>query len=183
MTPLSPENEVPEKPRKRNVALGVVLGCLGCLALVATLLAVVLVPQVRQARASMMGRTCMANVKSLSLAGMMYADANDDRLPPAGLWMDATLQYAHARSVFRCPSRPDPRRRTFGYAMVDSLSFRQKAGIEALDRAALIFDSTWAVWNAHGGLDLLPNSARHPRGNSVGYLDGHVRQVPAKGTP
>jgi prepilin-type processing-associated H-X9-DG protein len=179
LSPLSPEPDVPRAPRPKNFGLWILGIVVGSLVIAVVALIVTVVPGYGHARAAARGRACLANVKSISLAMTMYAAANDDTLPPASDWMDTTMPFAHNRRAYRCPGAPGPRRSVRGYAMNKALSSKELASIKDLAGTPVVFDSTATGPNAAGGLDLLPDPARHPKGNSVGYLDGHAEQVRA----
>ena len=84
------------------------------------ILAAMLLPALSSARAAAKSAACMANLKQINIAINMYADENDDYLPPSSMdggdsWMryiasaqDSNgLVFAHSsdvRSSFHCPA-------------------------------------------------------------------------------
>jgi prepilin-type processing-associated H-X9-DG protein len=83
-------------------------------------------------------------------------------------------------SLFQCVGIFPKHRRVdnFGYAFCDTLKGSRNS-LGDLANQPEIFDSSRLEWNAHGGLELLPELSRH-MGNNIVFADGHLKVVPAK---
>ncbi|MDH7601641.1 MAG: type II secretion system protein [Armatimonadota bacterium] len=82
---------------------------------VIAVLAAVLFPVLLSARESAKQASCAANMAELAKAALMYADANNGRLPPYDynpgttqltrvMWYDCLFPYVKTKSILRCPS-------------------------------------------------------------------------------
>jgi prepilin-type processing-associated H-X9-DG protein len=131
--------------------------------------------------------SCMANLRVMSSAMLVYSEDNDGRLPPAATWCDILPDNREYNPT--CPKALDHR---FGYAVSKALSGTQVKAIPTPGAAPLIFDSRIKGPNAAGDLSSLPDPPRHgftsffakftPR-NNVAYVDGHVRGVRNRSKP
>lgn len=113
--------------------------------------------------------TCLSNVKEICLGIHMYAQDNDERLPLAANWCDATYKYVKNRNVYPCPLLRGER---CGYAYnvrVQGLALRQVAHPAS---TVLCFDATGG-WNLAGGAELV--APRHNWGANFGLADGHAK--------
>src|SRR5438552_3755414 len=86
------------------------------------ILGAILFPVFQQAREKARAASCLANVKQMGTAMMMYEQDYDGQLPPSSRWMDVTTPYTKNTSVYRCPSIPPSSSATFGYAFNRNLS-------------------------------------------------------------
>ncbi len=117
-------------------------------------------------------QTCLANLKSISLGAMQYAQDYDGKFPPTADWNAVLLPYYRSSQVLRCPSagwRSAP-----GYAMNKSLGSVSLKTVAAPAETAGIYESIPGKDQA-GGIELLPVPGRHIGGNNVGFADGHVK--------
>ncbi len=117
------------------------------------------------------GRTeCLANVKNLNLALLIYAAEHDQHLPPADRWMDELARYTVDREMLRCPHAPELE---YGYAFNAHLSGVNLDDIDNPAEIVLIFDSNLGTRNAAGGPEAVADPPRHNHGNNYGFADGH----------
>jgi prepilin-type processing-associated H-X9-DG protein len=91
------------------------------IAIMAILMAILL-PVLAAAREHGRQTVCLSNTRQLALAVIMYADDNDDTLPPQqvarpaqAFWYDLVLPYVKNRGVFLCPDDPDRDKRGTSY--------------------------------------------------------------------
>jgi prepilin-type N-terminal cleavage/methylation domain-containing protein/prepilin-type processing-associated H-X9-DG protein len=76
------------------------------------ILAAILFPVFAKAREKARQTSCLANLKQIGLANLMYAQDYDERLaiswgggpPVGGVWMDILLPYIKNVQIFTCPS-------------------------------------------------------------------------------
>jgi prepilin-type processing-associated H-X9-DG protein len=133
------------------------------------------------------GPNCLANLKQLGVANLMYAQDNDDTFPPAERWMDKTkVQFSQRQdNLFRCAQ--DRRAMTKGYGYARNSAVTKSA--EAASTTPLLYDSENIAWNAYDKTPLASLSGRHGhstgmlfwqtsyyRGNIV-FADGHAQQL------
>lgn len=115
------------------------------------------------------GVKCQRRVRQLAQALAMYADTNNDRLPPGNVWVDATWKLAGKKdprdemeSIYRCPSISKLRRVSeHGYALNRELAGEPRSVIADPERTPVVFDSDNLIRNALAGLDGLPKPPRH----------------------
>ncbi len=128
--------------------------------------------------------TCITNVKEVCLAAAMYAEDYDARLPNATRWIDLTLPYLKDEAAYRCPEVKRHPTDDYGYAFNWSLSLKPLQSLKAPGRTPLIYDTDLLYRNACApGLIGLSRPPRHPNGNTIGFLDGHVRSMPLDRSP
>jgi len=125
--------------------------------------------------------TCQSQLRLMSNASLMYAQDNDNKLPPSSQWMDRLERYTgHFEGLYDCPivapggDQSDPSR-SYGYAMDSRLSGKSVKTIKTPQYVILLYDSTNTTRNAtDAGTS---RAARHVNGANVGYADGHVKHV------
>ena len=159
-----------ERARKKwLLSLGCLAGCMSCCCMVAW-------PIWPSAHSYAKKTAALNDVKELALSALMYANAFDDHLPHAAVWMDETLPYVangmHPE-IFRSPALSGANE--FGFAFRRTLSAKQTPDIDEPEATAMIFDSIDTRWNANGGLDLLPRPGRYESSNVAAFVDGHVK--------
>lgn len=115
---------------------------------------------------------CMANLKQVTLALLMYAQDWKETLPPAETWVQALTPYLRNQAIFRCPADPD---RPIGYGFRSALSKVKLANVADLGQTPVFFESTAGGVNPHDEGQSLPPEGRHMGGVVVAYLDGHVK--------
>ncbi|HRK20700.1 MAG TPA: hypothetical protein PLX06_02770 [Fimbriimonadaceae bacterium] len=128
---------------------------------------------------------CADRLAKVAKAQFLYAAENDDRLPPAEHWIDATWKFGSAKdpkevveSIFRCPTISMRREDGFGYAF--NLDLDVKPLSEIVDRPGtpLVFDSKALFANAAGPpVAAYPApEGRHNGGTrtNIAYADGRV---------
>lgn len=130
----------------------------------ALLAAAVLFPVLAKPRPQLTVR-CIANLKQIVLAALMYAEDNDGRLPDAARWPRQLLPYVHHRELYRCEK--DHSGAAVSYAMDSAYSGRRTDEYTRAAERVLFVDADAA------GRPV----ARHNGGCYCAYLDGHVKWV------
>lgn len=154
----------------------VAVGCLGMLVLVGAVMAAITFPVFFRAREKATQSSCLANIKQMSLAHLMYAQDYGETFTPASGWPDRTFPYIKNSGVFLCPQDERTNPPTFGggpvsYTMnsaVDGMALKQ-IGLPA--NVPLIYDGNVLV----GGVGDV--AFRHNNGANCGYVDGHAKWV------
>jgi hypothetical protein len=123
-----------------------------------------------KAQASM---TCLSNTKQITLAILMYTDDNDERLPLANSWVDATTSYTKNGRIYQCPADFSEARSS--YAFNANLSGKKLGDIKDPDKVVLIFETDNPGPNPSGGKADFPAQGRHPYSVPVGFVDGHAK--------
>jgi hypothetical protein len=118
---------------------------------------------------------CRSNVKQLTLGMTLYSGDWDDRLPDVSSWMDKLAPYTHHPEFYHCPKVAGG---AYGYGFSAKLAGADLGKIKDLETAPLLFDSDLLQRNAMGGLETLPNPARHRGQNFIAYADGSCRAYP-----
>jgi prepilin-type processing-associated H-X9-DG protein len=114
---------------------------------------------------------CETNLKSLSIAMMVYANDYDDKVATADEWCDLLVQEADvAAKSFRCPAAPEGE---CNYAL--NKNFR-KMNIPEPARTVAIFESR-PGWNQAGGPELLTTEYHNGEGCNVAFGDGRVEFI------
>ncbi len=113
-------------------------------------------------------------LRQLNLSLLNYASDNDDRLPLANQWMDATYPYNHDSTLYRSPLVERRNPTNFGYAFNIELVGIDLSTILDPSATPTLFDSTVLARNATALPSTMPAPARYNGKNTVGYSDGHV---------
>ncbi len=148
---------------------GIIVGMLGFAA------SIEIFPQlIHQSPYDNFGRSvsCVSNLKELSLGALMYAEDYDGFAPPLQSWNVAILEYTKNTEIYHCPTefnQTDP-----SYALENRLHGIVLKELENPDRTVMLFESRSGK-NLFGGHGLLPDPPRHLLGNSIGFVDGHVK--------
>lgn len=116
----------------------------------------------------------------------MYTQDYDDKYPPASKWADVTIHYTKGPEIYICPS---VRTNQQTYAVNIKMNIINRKEIKSPMDTVCIYDSI-PGFNQTGGPELVPypgrhsaylghelfsNSERCPKGNNIGFADGHVR--------
>ena len=150
-------------------------GCLALLAMGVVIFGAAMFPVFSKARRSARQASCMSNVKQQSLGLIMYVQDYDQRYPPASEWVDLSMPYIKNESVFKCPEVSQPQSDSYGYAFNTALSKLELKKLATPATVSMNYDSTNLSRNASDALSSMPQPPRHPRGNVVGYADGHAK--------
>jgi prepilin-type processing-associated H-X9-DG protein len=133
-----------------------------------------LLPALAKAKAKAQGINCMNNVRQITLAVVLHAQANTNACPPAATWCEAIQTTIGSDKVLQCPAGDKNHRCHYAFnAKLDGLSLDQ---IKNPAQTVLVFE-TDGGWNLNGGSELLPRKSHHGRGVVVGFADGHVEMV------
>lgn len=172
-----------EGPSKNvRIAIFVGLGC-GLPLLIAGPLMTMTIKASNNTMDSRFDSICMSRLNKIGKAMSMYEAANDQTLPNADRWIDATWSYIMPRdpadtteNFYQCPTIARQRTGEFGYSMNDLYSGKKdvKEGAEPL-----IFDSDEVGRNAHatiGSLCLPPRHNNHKQNNGL-FPDLTVRRA------
>jgi hypothetical protein len=122
---------------------------------------------------------CLLNIWYTDVALQMYADDNDDRLPPAHGWLDRLDEYVKSSDVFECP---EAKGLDCAFAYNAALGGASLSAVADPEHTIVVFESD-VGWNAHGGPELLPDEPRHLGGDSYGFADLSVQWLPRKQNP
>jgi prepilin-type processing-associated H-X9-DG protein len=114
---------------------------------------------------------CVVNVKEIAMGLTMYSQDYDE-MWPASSWQESITPYVKNPSVMSCPTVVK-NGGTGGYAFNPSLWRAQVSSVTAAN-TPMIYESTAPGADASADFYTVPNPPRHPKGNTVGYADGHV---------
>jgi prepilin-type processing-associated H-X9-DG protein len=107
---------------------------------------------------------CLSNVKQLALGNIIYANDYDDKMPPSDHWKADIMPYVKKVEIFHCPE--DKRAGAISYRMSDLLSRVSSTAIAEPAGTIMIYEGESGEFNP-----------RHAGRGSVGYADGHAKQV------
>ncbi len=141
---------------------------------VIAIMAAIAFPVFAKSREAARTTECMSNMKQLCMGMMMYANDNNDTLPPSDKWVDSISPYIKYKELFNCPSVGGD---YICYAMNRNLSKTVNTKIYKPFNSVMIYESIRETGNPAGGVDLLPAPGRHSGANSIGFADGHVKMV------
>ena len=120
--------------------------------------------------------SCLSNVKQLGRGMLMYAEDNDQRLPPADGWNTATG--SPIQGELHCFAATSP----WSYAMNSEASgSRVEAddpddpGLRGPSDLVLVFEADARLPNASGGPEWLV--LRHEGRTNICFADGHARSL------
>jgi prepilin-type processing-associated H-X9-DG protein len=115
---------------------------------------------------------CQANLGQLGLAVMMWAQDHDEVLPPAANWTQELMPYLKSDRVFRCPGAPELE---CGYAYNLAVAGTKLAQMPNPAETVLFYETTLGMPNPADLGESQPKPGRHNAGNSMAYVDGHVK--------
>jgi len=145
----------------------------GCLLGVLFVCGAIMWPVFLAARTASGTAACLSNIKQLAIGELLYANDNDDRLPPTAAWMDCITKYVKYPEAFHCPSVKGES--SYGYAMNLDCGNKKDYDDPTPAEKVLLFESILLERNATSGVYDLPDPPRHNGRNCVAYLDGHVK--------
>jgi len=119
--------------------------------------------------------SCLANVKQLDLAALMYCQDYNATWVMSHNWCDAIYPYIKNQSVYVCPTVPQM---PCGYACNAHLNGVLLKKLTRPSETVAFYDALGG-WNLSGDLSLV--DPRHNGGANVGYVDGHAKWVTATG--
>ena len=142
--------------------------------LIGPILLAILMPAMSRAKMQAHRVVCMANMKGLSTAMIVYMNEYDDEYPTQGQWCDLLIEKAGVSpKSFRCPLDPEG---TFSYAINENL-YELEPGQGGAQTVA-IFEANLGR-NGVGGIDDI--AFRHDQhgqsGCNITFADGHVEFV------
>jgi prepilin-type processing-associated H-X9-DG protein len=128
--------------------------------------------------ASLVGKShrCLTNLKTLASGALMYAQDNDEHLPPAERWEKATAPYIPLSTMdpgndpFRCPSSQSPS----SYGMNEALDHSSLSDIDAPADTVFLFDAEAPFPSFAGSAEDVVVS-RHGHAPNLAFADGHVK--------
>ncbi len=181
-----PEREEGRPPRAPGGGCGagvvfwivLALGCLGMIVVAVLVVMGITVPVFVRAREKAGTTSCMANLKQLTTAQLMYASDWDQVLPDASTWTDAQMPYLKNESIYLCPEDPSPFMPgtwPVSYGMNVALSGQDLRKLPNPALSPSLYDAT-----APSG-DHTIGAFRHNDGVNVGFVDGHVKWVGRSG--
>jgi len=118
---------------------------------------------------------CLANVRSMVLACELYSGDYDGITTDASKWMDSIYPYTKNETITH--DVEGIRKGEYGYAYANKASHIHEGSVENPASFPLVYDSTHIKRNAVGDLSTLPSPGRHKGQNTIGFLDGHAKQV------
>ena len=146
---------------------GLMLGVIGLLG-AGWLMNRILLPRKQQ-------RQCEINLKQIGLAMMQYSRDYDEKLPPRSKWQTVFIPYHSGHQdppqpPLECPSG-------WYYAMNGHLAGKSLGVINSPQSLAFAWDAQTTQRNTMDNGRLWPVPLRHPDGNNVLFMDGHVAAV------
>lgn len=166
------------KERRGQQSIGMILGLF-----ISFFVIVIMLPG---GNGSTKARTCILNIKQLTLANLMYAADNNDTLPLADKWRDASAQYIQPemdvlqqkpfKRELKCPIATSP----WHYAMNDKAAGFQLEGKqdEIFDDRVMLFEADAQLPNASGGIEWFVFRHADDKRGMIGFMDGHARSIP-----
>jgi len=126
------------------------------------ILAAILFPVFARAREKAKQASCLANVKQITLAMLMYAEDYDGTTPPCpGDWYNLVVPYVNNKQLFTCPS--------FSASVVTGQRFSQPVNYVYSCRV-----SSWKL----DGFSYPANTGFITEGTGVGWGDASTIQIP-----
>jgi prepilin-type processing-associated H-X9-DG protein len=129
-------------------------------------------PALAEAREQAMQTACVANLKQMGLAALMFAQDHDETLP-GETWVKDLWDYAKNPDIFRCPKRPDAGQE--GYVLNKAAAGHKLGDFGEPAETVLMFEGTPLAGKPLGGADRLPPEGVHNGGINACFVDGHVK--------
>jgi prepilin-type processing-associated H-X9-DG protein len=144
----------------------------------------ILFPIFGKAREKARQTNCKSTLKRISAAMLMYAQDNDDTLPPANNWIDTLAPYdtpsgksEKPEDRYHCVSASGKEMEVYGYTYNSNAASQNLTKIKEREAKMLVYDSTTLTRNAFDTGTSLPKEGRHTNGNNIAFVDGHVRWI------
>ena len=134
------------------------------------LLLAILMPALNRTQKIAQRVVCQGNLKGLSVAMIVYANENDDKVATADEWCELLMRYDVSPKSFNCPSAAEGE---CNYAL--NKNIREMGGPESA-RTVAIFESR-PGWNQVGGPELLTTEYHDGEGCNVAFGDGHTEFI------
>lgn len=115
---------------------------------------------------------CMAHLKVLALAALMYAQDYQERLPVPTRWAPALRPYVRNSDDFRCPTAPSL---PVGYAYDRRLLAKPLDDIAYPQQVMMLGDSAVGGANPYCELTAGTLAPRHRNAGNAAFTDGHVK--------
>ncbi|GEM_PF-766893 len=178
---VSPEDRT-ERPPIRTSGPGssawvvVMIGCLAIGLVLIMIFAAIMVPVFVRAREKARQAACLANLKQIGLAQLMYSADYPDRLPDAAVWPEKLDPYTHNAQIYKCPSdeRTSPplwQGNPVSYTMSAACSGVDLKTVTSPDAVPLTYDGAMVAGGV-GDADF-----RHNEGANSVYADGHAKWI------
>ena len=136
-----------------------------------SLLMAILMPALARTRHVARRTVCGANMRSLTLAMLIYANDKDDKFPSPSNWCDLLVEHANVdKKTFRCPGATEG---PCNYAINKNVV---ELGTSAQPDMVLLFE-THPGWNQSGGPEILNTENHNGEGCNVAFVDGYVEFV------
>lgn len=129
----------------------------------------VLLASYQHAREIKRGTSCQSNLKLIGLAMAQYTRDYDEVFPIVDRWSESLFPYCKTDAIFHCPALVN-----FGYSMNTFLDCRNLDQMEEPAKTPLAFDSSIVKRFQHDDGASWLAEERHPQGNAVVFVDGHV---------
>ncbi len=132
----------------------------------------ILMPALARTRQIAYRMVCGTNLRSLSMAMLLYTSEYDGKYPTAEKWCDLLIEQdaALASKSFRCKGASEG---PCNYAMNKNV---ENLGRNAPADMVLLFEAT-PGWNQVGGPEILTTNNHQDDGCNVAFVDGHVEFV------
>jgi prepilin-type processing-associated H-X9-DG protein len=127
--------------------------------------AALLFPALAARREALLAQSCQGNLQQIGTAMAVYAEDNDDRLPPAGAWTAVATAYSRASNLLRCPRDGSPPFRP-SYEFAEPLAGLSLSMLRSRPLTPLVYE---------GGPGFF--ARRHDQRGNAWFPDGHVRLV------
>ncbi len=114
----------------------------------------------------------VTRLKALNTGLILYIGDYDDAIPVSGTRVDALGPYVKDPTNFHSPAVTLP---GYGYAMNADIAGHDLPFFPDLSTTISLFDSTDLARNATDATSTMPSPARYGGHNTIGYLDGHVK--------
>lgn len=178
----------PYLPPRKSLCqqIAAVLACFVALAF----LGAMLYPVFAQARGGSSRNTCQSHLRYSMLGLLQYAQDYDGYMPRGNTWMTTTYPYTKNEDVYCCPTAVKEDKGAYGFAFHSILSGRcidvaedkesKTLKVEIVDPETLpiLFDSHLLYKNASAPLLVgISIPGRHKGGNTIGYVDGHLKRI------
>ena len=127
------------------------------------------------ARATSHRAACFRNIHAINMGVLQYAADWDETCPPAHRWAALSEKYmskANAPDVWRCPASVSP----FSYASNQAVGGQAIKNIDQPATVIYLFECDATMRDTTGGVARRVSPPRHPGGDIIGFLDGHVKQ-------
>jgi prepilin-type processing-associated H-X9-DG protein/prepilin-type N-terminal cleavage/methylation domain-containing protein len=140
--------------------------------IIIALLTVIIFPIFMPGRYPAKKKSCLSNVKQISLGILMYCQDYDEKMPHTKKYQESIFPYVKNNKIYQCPLVAGFSEHQ-GYALESRILGKNAYDIQKFEKTPMLWDSLNLQKNATDpGIGF---AARHDGFGNIAFVDGHAR--------